>query len=46
MDEKNAYILTNILQSVVTARITVGVKFSYPVAGKLEQPMTAKIGGL
>lgn len=34
MDEKNAYILTNMLQSVVTARITVGVKFSYPVAGK------------
>ncbi|WP_271628900.1 transglycosylase domain-containing protein [Caldicellulosiruptor sp. DIB 104C] len=34
MDEKNAYILTNILQSVVTARITVGVRFSYPVAGK------------
>ncbi|ADQ47292.1 penicillin-binding protein, 1A family [Caldicellulosiruptor kronotskyensis 2002] len=34
MDEKNAYILTNILQSVVTSRITVGVKFSYPVAGK------------
>lgn len=34
MDEKNAYILTNILQSVVSARITVGVRFSYPVAGK------------
>ncbi|MEZ0537159.1 transglycosylase domain-containing protein [Caldicellulosiruptoraceae bacterium PP1] len=34
MDERNAYILTDILSSVVKAGITVSYKFKYPVAGK------------
>jgi penicillin-binding protein 1A len=34
MEERNAYLLTDMLKSVVKVGITVGVRFNYPVAGK------------